>query len=93
MVSDNGVATCLNAKNGQALWQQRLGGNYSASPIAVDGRVYFLSEEGECTVIAPAKRYEQLAKNRIDERTLASISVFEHALYLRGDRHLFCLEL
>lgn len=93
MVSDNGVATCLNAKTGQALWQQRLGGNYSASPIAVDGRVYFLSEEGECTVIAPAKRYEQLAKNRIDERTLASISVFEHALYLRGDRHLFCLEL
>ncbi len=92
MVSDNGIATCLDAKTGQSHWQQRIGGNHSASPIAVDGRVYFLSEEGECTVIAPGKQYQQLAKNTIDERTLASISVSGRALYLRGDRHLYRLE-
>ena len=93
MVSDNGIATCLNAKSGQQHWQQRIGGNHSASPIAVDGRVYFLSEEGECTVIAPGQQYHQLAKNTIDERTLASISVSGHALYLRGDRNLYRLEV
>lgn len=93
MVSDNGIATCLDAKSGQQHWQQRIGGNHSASPIAVDGRVYFLSEEGECTVIAPGQQYQQLAKNTIDERTLASISVSGRALYLRGDRNLYRLEV
>jgi len=93
MVSDAGIATCLDAKTGQSHWQQRIGGNHSASPIAVDGRVYFLSEEGECTVIAPGKQFQQLAKNTIDERTLASISVSGHALYLRGDKNLYRLEM
>jgi len=93
MVSDAGIATCLDAKTGQSHWQQRIGGNHSASPIAVDGRVYFLSEEGECTVIAPGKQFQQLAKNTIDERTLASISVSGHALYLRGDKNLYRLEV
>ncbi len=93
MVSDNGIVTCLNAKSGQQNWQQRIGGNHSASPIAVDGRVYFLSEEGECTVITPGQQYQQLAKNTIDERTMASISVCGHALYLRGDRNLYRLEV
>ena len=92
MISDNGIATCLDAKTGKSHWQHRIGGNHSASPIAADGRIYFLSEEGECTVIAPAKEYIQLAKNTIDERTLASIAVSGKALYLRGDRHLYRLE-
>jgi outer membrane protein assembly factor BamB len=92
MVSDNGVATCLDAKSGNLNWQQRLGGNHSASPIFADGRIYFLSEEGECTVIAPAKEYRELARNNIGERTLASIAVSGKALYLRGDKHLYRLE-
>lgn len=53
MVSDNGVATCLDAKSGKQNWQRRIGGNFSASPVFADGRLYFLNEEGECTVIAP----------------------------------------
>jgi len=93
MISDNGIGTCLDAKTGKSHWQHRIGGNHSASPIAADGRLYFLSEEGECTVIAPGKEYTQLAKNTIDERTLASIAVSGTALYLRGDRHLYRLEL
>lgn len=92
MVSDNGIATCLDAKSGKPNWQQRIGGNHSASPVAADGRIYFLSEEGECTVIAPSKEYRELARSTIGERTLASIAVSGKALYLRGDRHLYRLE-
>jgi outer membrane protein assembly factor BamB len=92
MVSDNGIATCLGAKDGKQHWQKRIGGNHSASPLAADGRIYFLSEEGESTVIAPGTEYRELAKNSIDERTLASFAVSGKALYLRGDRHLYRLE-
>ena len=92
MVSDNGVATCLDAKSGKLNWQQRIGGNHSASPVFADGRIYFLSEEGECTVIAPGKEYRELARNAIGERTLASIAVSGKALFLRGDKHLYRIE-
>ena len=45
----------LRRENRAARWQQRLGGNYSASPVFADGRIYFLSEEGVATVIAPGR--------------------------------------
>ncbi len=93
MISDTGVATCLDAVTGKVNWQQRVGGNHSASPIAADGRIYFLSEEGECTVLAPGKEYRELGRNRIDERTLASLAVSGKAIYLRGDQHLYRLEM
>jgi outer membrane protein assembly factor BamB len=93
MISDNGIATCLDAKSGKSHWQHRIGGNHSASPLAADGRIYFLSEEGECTVIAPGTEYRELAKNTINERTLASFAVDGKALLLRGDQHLYRLEV
>lgn len=91
-VSDNGIGTCLDARTGELRWQRRLGGNYSASPLAADGRIYFLSEEGEAVVIAPGTEYKELARNQIDERTLASFAVSGSALFLRGDKHLFRIE-
>jgi outer membrane protein assembly factor BamB len=92
MVNDAGIATCLDVSSGSLHFQQRIGGNHSASPIAADGRIYFLNEDGECTVIAPGKQYRELARNSIGERTLASLAVSGKALYLRGDQHLYRLE-
>ncbi len=93
MISDNGIATCLDAKSGKQRWQHRIGGNHSASPIAAGGRIYFLSEEGECTVIAPGTEYRELAKNTINEPTLASLAVSGKAIYLRGGQNLYRLEM
>jgi outer membrane protein assembly factor BamB len=51
-VSDSGgIVTCLEAETGETVWQHRLGGNYAASPLVADGRIYFFSEEGKTTVI------------------------------------------
>jgi hypothetical protein len=69
-----------------------VGGNHSASPISADGRIYFLSEEGECTVLAPGKEYKELARNSVGERTFASIAVSGKAMYLRGEQHLYRIE-
>jgi outer membrane protein assembly factor BamB len=91
MVSDNGIASCLNAKSGDPNWQVRLGGNYSASPIYADGRIYFLSEEGESVVIAPGKEFKELARNQLDGPTLASMAVSGGSIFVRSQTHLYRL--
>ncbi|MBL8175119.1 MAG: PQQ-binding-like beta-propeller repeat protein [Bryobacterales bacterium] len=92
MVSDNGIASCLDAQTGKVHWQQRIGGNHSASPVYADGRVYFLSEEGESLVLGPGKEYRELARNSVPERTLASLAISGKAIYLRGEQHLYRIE-
>ncbi len=92
LISDNGIASCLDAKTGKTHWQRRLGGDYSASPIHADGRIYFLSEEGESVVIEPAKQFKKLATNRLDGRTLASMAVSGEAIFIRSSTHVYRLE-
>ena len=91
MVSDNGVASCVDAKTGTPYWQVRLGGNHSASPIFADGRIYFLSEEGESVVIAPGREFKALARNQLDGQTLASMAVSDGSIFVRSQSHLYRL--
>src|SRR5690606_24717177 len=62
---DGGVATCLDALTGEQIWQERVGGNYSASPLYADGRVYFFCEDGRTTVIRAAREFEILSENQL----------------------------
>jgi outer membrane protein assembly factor BamB len=88
-VSDNGVATCLDARTRKAHWSERLGGDFSASPVWAEGRVYFLNEEGTVYVVKADKTFELLATNELGERSLASPAVENGALYLRTESHLW----
>jgi outer membrane protein assembly factor BamB len=92
MVSDDGVASCLDAKSGKIHWQQRIGGKYSASPVLADGRIYFQSEEGQGVVIAPGKKFKKLGENGFPERTLASYAVGDGAIFVRTAEHLYRVE-
>jgi outer membrane protein assembly factor BamB len=91
LVSDSGVASCLEARTGRVHWQERIGGAYSASPLAADGKVYFQSEQGTGVVVQAAKQFKLLAKNALSERSLASPAAADGALYIRTERHLFCI--
>jgi outer membrane protein assembly factor BamB len=91
VVSDNGIATCVDAKTGNMHWQVRLGGNHSASPLYADGRIYFLSEEGESVVIAPGREFKKLATNQLDGATLASMAVAGGSIFVRSQTHLYRL--
>ena len=92
LVSDNGIATCLDAVSGTQHWQERIGGNFSASPTLADGKNYLLDEEGKTTVIAPGKKYEVLATNTLEGRTLATPAMVDQAVFLRTDTHLYRIE-
>ena len=74
-VSDAGIATCADARTGQAYWSERLGGDFSASPIVAEGRIYFQNETGDGFVVEAGKTFQLLAKNSLGERTLASYAV------------------
>ncbi|MFO1002061.1 MAG: PQQ-binding-like beta-propeller repeat protein [Planctomycetaceae bacterium] len=92
LVSDNGIATCLDAVSGTQHWQERIGGNFSASPTLADGKIYLLDEEGKTTVIAPGRKYEVLATNSLDGRTLATPAMVDRAIFLRTGTHLYRIE-
>lgn len=88
-VSDRGVASCVDAVTGEQHWQERLGGNYSSSPVWVDGRIYFQSEQGDATVIEQGTAFELVAKNSLGERSLSSYAVADSSLFIRTDKHLY----
>jgi outer membrane protein assembly factor BamB len=89
LVSDKGIATCSDLRTGKVHWTQRIDGNYSASPVAAEGRVYFQNEEGVGTVVRAGKQFERLAENDLEEPSLASYAVAEGALYIRTEKHLW----
>ena len=74
-IDDNGVATCWEAATGKVFWNERVGGNYSASPVAADGRIYFCSEEGKTTVVAAGRAYRKLAENQLGDGFMASPAI------------------
>jgi outer membrane protein assembly factor BamB len=87
-VSDNGVASCIDARTGQRHWMERLGGNYSASPVYVNDHVLFLSEDGMATWVQASKQFQSVGKNQISGRTFATPAFYKNAMFLRTDEHL-----
>ena len=92
MVSDSGMALCVEVATGQIVWRERLGGTYAASPIYGDGRLYFCNQQGKTIVLKPGRTREVLATNKLDEGCLASPAVDGKALFLRTKTHLYRIE-
>jgi len=91
-VEDGGVATCWEARTGDVVWTERLGGNYSASPVFADGRLYCLGQDGAAVVIAADRTFKKLAENRLDAGCMASPAVSDDALFVRTTTHLYRLQ-
>ena len=92
LVHDSGVASCVDAKSGNVLWSKRLEGQFSASPISAEGRVYYVSENGTATVLRAGRKYDELAVNHLDDGFMSSPAVTGHALILRTKTNLYRIE-
>ena len=86
------MASCLDANTGKVHWQERIGGNFSASPLYCDGKIYLQSEEGVTTVIRAGKKFANLATSKLNERTFASYAVADNAIYLRTETQLYRIQ-
>ncbi len=91
MANGNGVVTCVDASNGERVWQDRLGGIFSASPVAGAGRIYLVSETGEMLVLVAGRELKLLARNDVGERTSASPAISGGRLFIRTERHLIAV--
>jgi outer membrane protein assembly factor BamB len=89
MVDDSGIASCLDAETGKEHWRERLGGNYSASPILAGGNIYFPSEEGKVTVVKASGEFAVLARNELGDGFMSSPAVLNDSLILRSRSHLY----
>ncbi len=90
-VKNGGVVACLNAKTGAQQYLERLSasGAYYASPVYADGKIYFLSEDGELTTLAAKPEFQVLATSRIGERCMASPAVSAGRILIRSDSTLY----
>lgn len=86
----NGRVHCIDVATGNTLWEENLGRQYS-SPVLANGLVYMPNDEGVVTVIKPGPTFEKVAQNSIGEKMNASLSVSNGKIFLRGDKHLFCI--
>ncbi len=89
MANDTGILTCLEARSGRTVYQQRLRGRFSASPIANGTQIYFTNEDGRTFVVRAGRDFEILAENDAGERVLASMAVHRGEFLQRGAEHLF----
>lgn len=97
MCRDNGVLTCFEARTGNELYQERLGGlgfagfGFTASMVANAGRVFVTSEDGKITVLKAGRQLERLAGNEIGESCMATPAISDGVLLVRGQKHLFAI--
>jgi outer membrane protein assembly factor BamB len=93
-VSDNGILSSVNAADGKQRWQHRLGGDYSASLLYGDGKIYVQDEHGRAVVFKPGKKFEEVAENHWaeEQRTYASYAAIDGALFLRSESALYRIQ-
>ena len=92
LVQDGGRVTCYDAKTGDAIFQQeRVGadGEYFASPVAADGKIYLASVRGIMSVVEAGDGLKVLAKTALDDRIMATPAVADHKLYVRTAKYLW----
>jgi outer membrane protein assembly factor BamB len=86
------AATCVDAKTGELVWTQRIkGGSFWASPVAADGKLYAVTEDGIATVLKLGDKPEVLSTNELGDKVLATPAISNGAIFLRTDSKLYCI--
>ena len=91
MANDVGVLTAVDATTGERVWQERVEGVFSASPVGGAGHVYFVSENGDTIVVKAGRKPQIVARNPIGERALASPAIANGRVFLRTDEHVIAV--
>jgi outer membrane protein assembly factor BamB len=91
MANDAGIVTAVEPRTGEKVWQERVPGIFTASPVAADGKVYLLSETGEAIVIKAGRHPVVLERNVLGGRLVASPAVSNGQFFIRTDDHLLAI--
>jgi hypothetical protein len=91
-VLDEGTLCCFNAKTGETVWEQRLGGRFRSSLVLAGGNAYATNDKGITTVFRATPRgFESVSVNDLQEFCYATPAIADGRLYLRTGKNLFCI--
>ncbi|MGE3316371.1 MAG: PQQ-binding-like beta-propeller repeat protein [Planctomycetaceae bacterium] len=91
MANDTGIVTCLDAENGKTVWQKRIGGRCSMSPVEAGGKILITNEDGKSYILQAGDRFELLAENDLGEPILATPALLDGRIYFRTASRLVCI--
>jgi outer membrane protein assembly factor BamB len=91
VVSDEGIASCLDAATGKRFWMERLGDHHSASLVSAGGLVYFIADSGVTRVVRPGPSFDIVAENKLGDYCYASPAISDGQLFIRSERYLYCI--
>jgi outer membrane protein assembly factor BamB len=91
-LTENGALEALDPRTGEIVYADKLKGQFSASPLSADGKIYCSSNEGITYVLAPGREFKLLATNDLGEKTQASLAASAGRLFLRTEKALYCIK-
>jgi outer membrane protein assembly factor BamB len=89
MVSDKGIATCLDAKDGSEVWSQRLEGGFSASLLTTGKAIFAFNDDGTTYVLQPGSTFMEIGRNSLPGRVQATPAAADGSLFIRTDHELY----
>ncbi len=90
--SDKGIVYCIHLPDGNKVWQQRIGGNFSSSPVIAGDKLINISAEGEVFVLATGDTFKQLGKNKLGETTRSTPALANGKMFVRTEGKLFAVK-
>lgn len=89
--ADDGQVTCLRTVNGAIVWQERVPGKFTASPVCVGDRLFGVADDGRVTVLSATEKYAVLGRSELGEPTQSTPAVSAGRMFFRTESHLMCL--
>jgi outer membrane protein assembly factor BamB len=91
LVSEDGHAICFEAQTGRLMWTQKIAKHLRPSAVAADGNIYWLSDDGVCTVVKASDKFQLISKNDLEEPANASPVISNGQIFIRTDKNLWCI--
>jgi outer membrane protein assembly factor BamB len=91
LMSEQGWATCLDLQTGKEIWQERVGGEFSASPVAAGDHLYCIANNGLVHILKLGDKFERTAKYDLGEGTQCTPAIAGGRMFIRTDKHLLSI--
>jgi outer membrane protein assembly factor BamB len=88
-VNSRNIIQCLDAKTGQELWSKHVTADYDASPLWINGNVWFFSGKGDILILKAGRSYQVVAQNKTDSGIFATPALARNSMILRSQNYLY----
>jgi len=88
-INTRNILMCIDAATGEEVWSTHVRSNYEASPLYVNGNIWFFSVKGEVLAIKAGRKYEVAANNQMDSGIWATPAVLRNSVIIRTQEYLY----